>query len=216
MMIRTTPSPSAVLRTALGTLAMLAGAAQAQTTVFSDSFDNGSVAGWSVSSSANVTVPVVAVRTDSFVSGPGSMWTYFDAPGGGVGAGWVRASIGFIAPVAGNYTLDLWARSAPCSGCTMRFEVFVDGQSLASDGTAPNAFVARSYSLLNLASGAHTLTLGTSTDAAVGGRFQASFDDVRISTLAPIPEPASAALLAMGLAGMGVALHRRRSAARPL
>ena len=183
--------------------------AHAQTTVFSDSFDDDDVSDWSVSKSDNITGPVVTVRTDSFVSGPGSLWTYFDAPSGGTGAGFVRASHSFVAPVAADYTLDLWARSAPCQGCTMFFDVLVDGQSVAHDGTAQNAFAQRSFSLVGLGAGAHTLTLGMYTNGASSGRFNASFDDVTITTLAPVPEPGAAWLLLGGLAVVGAASRRR-------
>lgn len=179
------------------------------TTVFSDSFDDGDVSDWVVSSSSNITGPVVAVRTNSFVSGPGALWTYFLAPSGGTGAGYVRATHTFTAPVTADYTLDLWARSAPCGGCTMFFDVLVDGRSLANDGSAENGFVQRSFSLTALAAGQHELTLGMYTTGASSGRFQASFDDVRISTLAPVPEPAAAWLMLGGLAALGAVARRR-------
>lgn len=180
------------------------------TTVFSDSFDDGDVADWAVSSSSNIVLPVVEVRTDSVVSGPGALWTYFDAPTGGTGAGVVRAAHSFMAPVAADYTLDLWARSSPCSGCTMRFDVLVDGQILSRDGSAPGAFVQRSFSLAGLAAGQHQLTLGMYTDAASSGRFQASFDEVRISTLAPVPEPAAVWLMLAGMLGLMAGRRRLR------
>lgn len=179
------------------------------TTVFSDSFDDGDVSDWVVSSSGNITVPVVEVRTDSVVSGPGALWTYFNAPSGGTGAGFVRATHSFVAPVTADYTLDLWARSAPCSGCTMYFDVLVDGQRLTRDADAKNGFSQRSFSLTALAAGQHQLTLGMYTSGASNGRFQASFDDVRISTLAPVPEPAAVWLMLGGLVALGVVARRR-------
>ena len=79
---------------AAATLALtLAATAQAGgTTVFADSFEDGSVADWSISKTNNITVPQVILRTDSVASGNGALWTFFDAPGGGTGAGTVRAS----------------------------------------------------------------------------------------------------------------------------
>ncbi len=179
------------------------------TTVFTDSFDDGDVSDWVVSKSSNITVPQVIVRTDSFISGPGALWTFFDAPTGGTGAGFVRATHSFIAPVAADYTVDLWARSVPCSGCTIFFDVLVDGQSLARDGTAQGAFAQRSFGLPGLTAGEHMLTLGMYTTAASSGRFQATFDDVRISTLAPVPEPGAVWLMLGGLVALGAAARRR-------
>lgn len=187
----------------------LARADAVATTVFADTFEDGSVADWAVSASANITVPVVTVRSDSVHEGLGALWTYFDAPGGGQGAGQVRASRVFNAPVAADYTLSLWARSAPCSGCTMFYDVLVDGVSLARTA-APNAFEARSFTLSGLSAGDHVLTLGIYTTAASSGRFNATFDDVRITTLAPVPEPTSAALMLAGLGIAGFAARRRQ------
>ena len=203
---------TAWFRSGAGVLGLLASMAcvpaHALTTVFSDSFDDGDVSDWVGSSSANITSPVVTVRTDS-VSGPGALWTFFDAPSGGAGAGFVWASHSFVAPVTADYTLDLWARSSPCSGCTMFFDVLVDGHSYTRDDSAQNAFVQRSFNLGGLTAGAHTVTLGMYTSEAFGGRFNASFDDVRISTMAPVPEPAAAWLLLGGLAAVGAGVRRR-------
>ena len=92
----------------------------------------------------------------------------------------------------------------------MSYDVLVDGGSLTRT-FAPTAFEARSFTLTGLAAGTHTLTLGMHTTNASSGRFNASFDDVRISTTAPIPEPGTWALMLGGL-GLVAAVGRRRLA----
>ena len=190
-------------------LACAAPASAAVTTVFTDTFEDGSVTDWTVTKSNNISVPQVTVRTDSVASGSGALWTFFDAPGGGTGSGTVRASHLFTAPVTADYTLTLWARSAPCSGCTMSYDVLVDGVSLTRT-FQPNAFAQRSFTLTGLGAGEHTLTLGMFTTGASSGRFQATFDDVSITTLAPVPEPQAVALLLTGLGVVGAMARRRK------
>lgn len=196
------PSHGSMLRLLAATLALGAGAAAQALTVFSDGFEDGLADGWSVWASAGVTQPVVSVRSDTSHSGQFALWTFFDAPGGGTGANFVRASHDFIAPGAGSYLLDLWGRSAGCGGCTMYFDVLVDGELLTRDGSAPDGFKQATFPLPALSAGSHTLTLGMYTDAASSGRFQASFDDVSITS--SVPELPPLALLSGGLLGIGL------------
>lgn len=182
---------------AAATLSLATSLASAATVVFSDDFNDGNVSDWSVA--GNVGNPVVTVRSDSVVSPGFALFTYFDAPPGGTNL-IVRASHDFVAPVAGDYLLELWARSSPCSGCTMSYDVIVDGVSLDRK-FQQDSFESRSFALTNLTAGTHTLTLGMHTTNASSGRFNASFDDVVISTTAPVPEPRT---LAMFLAGLGL------------
>ncbi|HEY9191524.1 MAG TPA: PEP-CTERM sorting domain-containing protein [Methyloversatilis sp.] len=191
-------------------LASLSGTASAAT-VFSDNFEDGDVSDWSVSHSANISVPVLAIRTDSVHAGVGALWTYFDAPSGGTGAGYVRASHDFTAAAgATDFVLDLWARSSPCQGCTMFYDVLLDGQQLTHDASAQSSFMGRTFSLGTLATGKHTLTLGMYTTGASSGRFNATFDDIVISAnIAAVPEPESYSMLLAGLCVVTTLARRR-------
>jgi len=183
--------------------------ASAATTVFTDSFDDGDVSDWTLTSNYGGTT-FLGVRDDAFVSPGFALFTYLQAPPGGTQLV-VRGSRAFEAPAAGDYLLDLFARSSPCDGCTISYDVLVDGVLLDRQ-LAPLAFEARSFALPGLAAGAHTLTLGIHTTNASSGRFSASFDDVVISTTAPVPEPATWALMAGGL---GLVMAAGRRAGRP-
>lgn len=189
------------------TLTLAAPVASAATTVFSDNFDDGDVSDWTLTTNYAGTT-FLGVRDDAFVSPGFALYTYLQAPPGGIQLV-VRGSRTFEAPVAGDYVLDLFARSSPCGGCTISYDVLVNGVSLDRK-FAPDAFEARSFALTGLAAGEHTLTLGIHTTNASSGRFSASFDDVVISTTAPIPEPGTWALMAGGL-GLVLAAGRRRS-----
>jgi len=174
------------------------------TVIFTDNFDDGDVSDWTKFSNFGGTTNVT-VRGDTFVSAGYSLYTYLSAPPTG-SALTVQASHGFTAPSAGDYTLTLWAKSDPCSGCTISYDVIVDGVRLDRKQQT-GAFEYRTIYLSNLASGAHTLTLGMFTTVAINGTFSASFDDVSIVT--GTPEPSSALLMISGLGVLGAALRKR-------
>ena len=206
-MVRVALFCSSLISAVILSIAIVPVAHAVPVTVFSDDFEDGDVTDWIVTSSAGVITPVVTVRTDSVHSGTYALIDYFDAPTGGAGANFVRASHTFTAPTFGDYTLSLWARSSICSGCTMFFDVLVDNVLLAHDGTSPSAYKFDSFLLSNLSANVHTLTLGMYTDAASSGRFNASFDDVLITRQVPVP--ATLALLSLGLAGLGFSRRRQ-------
>jgi hypothetical protein len=184
-----------VVLLALAGLSPVAGAAT--TTVFSDNFDDGIVSDWIKSSNYPGTTEVT-VRSDSFVSPGFSLWTYFDAPP--VGSNLVvTATHAFSAPVTADYSLSVSARSAECEGCTMSYDVYLDGV-LLDRKFSPLAFENRLFTLSSLSAGGHTLGLGIHSDVAFIGRFSASFDDVTITTAAPIPEPSAYLTMLAGLA----------------
>jgi hypothetical protein len=171
-------------------------AANAGTIVFSDDFEDGLVNDWNKSTNFGGTTAIVASGTSH--TGNFGLETYLEVPPLSGTDLYVRASHDFLAPVAGDYILNLWARSTSCNGCTISYDVIVDGTSLARS-TAPTAFEERTFSLEGLAAGPHTITLGMFTTLAVSGHFFSSFDDVVISTSAPVPELPTFALLAAGL-----------------
>jgi len=193
----------AVLAT-MAALGISAATPAGATVVFSDGFDDGDVSDWSKTTNYAGTT-AVSIRNDLFVSPSGALFVYLDAPPGGSALN-VRASHGFNAPVAGDYTLGLSARSAPCDGCTISYDILVDGV-LLDRRSAASAFDGRNFSLNGLTAGAHTLTLGMFTIVAFAGRFNASFDDVVIATAAtapetPVPLPASIVLVGTALASL--------------
>ncbi len=181
--------------------------AQATTTVFSDTFESGSASSWTKSTNFAGTTSVIASAKSH--TGLFGLETFLEVPPQSGSNLFVRASHEFTAPVSATYTLDLWARSTPCSGCTISYDVLVDGVSLART-FAPTGFEQRTFSLPGVAAGAHTLTLGMFTTQAVSGHFFAAFDDISISTAAAVPEPETYALLLAGLGLIGVAIVRRR------
>jgi hypothetical protein len=188
---------SAALITATCTLASAA-------IIFSDNFDDGDVSDWSKvtnyvpgNGSTNL-----GVDPSVNVSAPDSLETFLLLPGGDptIHNIFVRASHSFTTSDAGDHVLTLSAMSAPCSGCTISYEVFVDGSSVVMDNDL--SFQSLLFTLSGLAPGGHTLTLGMFTDTASQGRFSAWFDDVSISgpEASAVPEPSTMNLLFGGLA----------------
>jgi len=135
--------------------------ASANSVVFSDKFDDGDVSDWSVQTNASGNSDVAA-QPESFVSPDFSLLVYLDAPPAGSNL-FATATTTFIAPVSGEYLLDLYARSAFCDICQILYEIFVDGTHLTRT-PAPFGFESRTYALPRLAAGAHTLGLGIHTD----------------------------------------------------
>jgi hypothetical protein len=183
----------------------LTSSASATSVVFSDNFDDGDVSDWSIQTNA-IGETQVAVQRDSFVSPDFSLQVYLDAPPAGSNL-FATATKTFLAPVSAEYSLDLYARSTFCDVCLISYEIFVDGIRITRT-SAPSEFESRIFALPALAAGVHTLGLGVHTDTAFFGRFNASFDNVKISTAAPIPEPEIYFQLISGLCIIGFIARR--------
>ena len=177
--------------------------------LLADDFEDGDVSNWTHSGPGSTFASTDGGGLDGSSPNPRPgtyvLRTGFIAPSEATGPNKSQASINFTAPVAGNYTLDLYARSRNCSGCVMSYEILVDSIQLAFQSST--TFVHEVISLTALTAGVHTLTLGLDTDAASSGNFQAFFDDVCISTggrnecfppSSGIPLPGPLALIALG------------------
>ena len=182
--------------------------ANGATVVFADTFEDGSVSDWIKSTNFAGTSAITASAKAH--SGAFGLETYLEVPPPSGTNLFVRASHGFVAPVTATYPLDLWARSTICSGCVISYDVILDGASLAR--TSVSTYQQRSFILNGLSAGAHTLTLGMFTTVAHTGHFFAAFDDVSISTVVAVPEPAGYLMLLAGL-GFIAGMARQRASA---
>lgn len=217
--MKTAPT-AAIHGIALATLFAIGSAAPmpaTAATVFADGFDDGDIGDWS-SASNHGGVSGIAIRTDFVVSPGGALAAFIEAPPGGSSL-FSRALHEFTTSASGDYTLTLAAASAPCSGCTISFDVIVDGV-LLDRRAAPLAYEARSYDLADLSAGSHTLTLGMFTTVAFAGRFTASFDDVAITStlgepVVDVPLPSSLLLLGSVLAAIASRRSSRKAKVEP-
>lgn len=159
--------------------------------IFADNFESGTLSGWTLTTDKN---GHMQADTESVHAGDYALETWFDAPSDATGAGYVRASHAFTVAAEGDYTLGLWAKSAECGGCTMSYDVLLNGDLFTRKNAADFEF--RTFTLSGLTAGEHTLTLGMFTDAASSGHFSARFDNVSIyNDAAEAPEPGTAFLL---------------------
>jgi hypothetical protein len=179
--------------------------------IFSDNFNSGVSGDWTLTTNyvpGNGTANLVADANVN-VSPPDSLGAFLFLPGGdpSVFNIFVRASHAFTTSDAGDHILTLSAMSAPCQGCTISYEVLVDGSSVVKDNDL--SFQSLMFTLSGLVPGDHTLTLGMFTDVANNGKFIAWFDDVSITgpEVSAVPEPSTMSLL---LGGFGLMAFRRR------
>ena len=192
---------------AWGILAQAAGAI-----IFSDNFDDGDVSDWTKTTNyvpGNGTTTITTDNSGS-VSAPNNFRVFLFLPGGQdtLSNLFVRGSHDFTTSATVDHTLSLWAQSSLCQGCTISYEVFVDGVSLTQTSFT-SGFEFRSFNLTGLTPGVHTLTLGMFTNVANNGSFNAYFDDVLISSAeSVVPEPSTLALLVAGFGSLW--LVRRR------
>jgi len=142
----------------------------------------------------------------TFLNLPGGEGTFFNI--------FVHASKDFTTTLAVDHTLTLQAQSSPCSGCTISYEVLVDG-SLLTQTSFTVGFQPRNFNLAGLTPGVHTLTLGMFTTAANNGGFHAFFDDVLItSPETGVPEPSTTIMLLAGVTLFGAMSRHRRARQR--
>ncbi len=195
----------AALAAAFTAMALLAAPAQASQVVFTDDFDDSDVSDWAFATNYG---GAAGVDTGG-VLGP-----YIDAPPGGNDL--VARASRKLTLLAGLYTLDFDVFTVNCGGCTISYDVLLDGGLLTRTATF-GATVHRQLDLGALAAGSHTLTLGMHTTNASSGHFLARFDNVALTgdqLQSPAPEPSAWAMMLLGFFGAGLVL-RGRGAAPP-
>lgn len=192
---------------AFAAAALLAAPAQASQVVFADDFDDNDVSDWAFTTNHGG----VAGLDTAGILGP-----YIDAPPGGVNL--VARASRTLTLLAGLYSLDFDVFTVDCSGCTISYDVLLNGALLTRTATF-GATVHRQLDLGALDAGDHVLTLGMHTTNAASGHFLARFDNVVLTgdqLQGGVPEPSAWAMMILGFFGAGLVLRGRgESGAHP-
>jgi hypothetical protein len=131
----------------------------------------------------------------------------FASSGGNLQQSFTLSSAGSV-----DLVFELARRTAYSSGSPARVAVAVDGQIITTVITPNATWTQETVALGVLGAGAHTLGFGGAM--AFQTEDTSAFVDSVALTLAPVPEPSSAALAAAGLLALGWTWRRRRSAHR--
>lgn len=137
------------------------------------------------------------------------------AEGGGVTQ--IFTTTGGTATFSADIAAHWMSRSASISSIGV-FSVLIDGVLMDSHDFGKATTSQNGLQLLNsldftttLAAGQHTLTLQVLREFAPGRNVEAEyFDNISLDVVAPVPEPATWAMMILGFAGIGFLAYRRR------
>ncbi|MGG7568137.1 hypothetical protein ACQ5SO_18450 [Rhodovulum sp. DZ06] len=178
--------------------------------VLEDDFNDGDYSDWTleaVTLAPGLTTQVAGASSPA-IDGLALELSLLKTPGTGDNIGPVfRLMRVFEVTDAVEHFFSVFAGNTVCSGCTVSYDVTIDGVLMTRAQDA-SPFTEAAFSLGVLGAGTHTVGLGVYSTNVSSGKFAAYFDDLSVTNAiaSDVPLPAAAPLLAVGalaLAGLG-------------